>query len=326
MIAATQGQPGAQQMQGPLIPPCSRHAVLAIGLARLLQIAIGRFVLTPNQVNLRERVEDPARRLAHELLRASNVEGPVQRRFGPFQVPEPHADLSQRRERHTQAVRRAGVLLQLDAAFRERQRLIVTVLHQRDVRLIAAHRGKDVAGVHEKGESLRMAQRSHRFVKPPLLSESDARERMDHREVPFVARGVKRRRGLRDVVPDDRGVADLPIAQTELVVGKPDRQRVVGALGLAHGFGQEGNSARRLAAGRREPAVHAPQMGEVGRIEPFVRFRRGTERLRRLPDIVLKQPGFGERAANLDLVRAWQPGSLQEPDEEGCRLSSLTPI
>ena len=45
------------------------------------------------------------------------------------------------------------------------------------------------------------------------------------------------------MLPDDGGVADLPVAEPELVVGKADRPRVVGALGQFQGFGEERDAA-----------------------------------------------------------------------------------
>ena len=157
-------------------------------------------------------------------------------------------------------------LLQLDAALGERQRLVVAVLHQRDVRLVAADRRQDVAGVDHHREPLGLAQRRHRLVEPAFLRERHARQRVDHRQVPAVAGGVKRRRRLRDVLADDGGVADLAVAEAELVVGKADRARVVRPLGLLEGRVRKRDAARGLAAGDSQPAVHAPQLRQPGGI------------------------------------------------------------
>ena len=45
---------------------------------------------------------------------------------------------------------------------------------------------------------------------------------MEEREVSAVARGMQRGRGFRDVLADDRRIADLFIAVSELVVRKAD--------------------------------------------------------------------------------------------------------
>ena len=97
---------------------------------------------------------------------------------------------------------------------------------------------------------------------------------MHHREVPPIAGGVERRRGLRDVLADDGRVADLPVAEAELVVGEADGARIVRALGRLQGFGEERDAARRFAAGGGQAAVHAPEVGQPGGIQPLPRFGR----------------------------------------------------
>jgi hypothetical protein len=48
--------------------------------------------------------------------------------------------------------------------------------------------------------------------------------------------------------------------------------------------------------------VHAPEVRKEGGIEPFVGFGRGTERIGRLPHIVLKEPGLSKRASDVNLI------------------------
>ena len=173
-------------------------------------------------------------------------------------------------------------------------------------------------------QPLGLAQRRHRLVEPSFLRERDAGQRVDHRQVAPVAGGVQRRGGLGDVLADDGRVADLPVAEAELVVGEADGARVVRALGLLQGLGEEGDAAGRLAAGDGQPAVHPPEVGQPGRIEPLAPFGRRPERLGRLPDVVLEQPGFGQRAADLDLlVAAADPGCLQRADQQRRRLGPV---
>ena len=170
--------------------------------------------------------------VSDEMERAADVERAVQRLLGALQVAEADADLAERGERDGEPVRRARVLVQRDAALGERERLLVAVLHQRDVRLVAAHRRQHVVGLDDDRQPLGLAQRGHRLVEPPVLRERDARQRVHQREVAPVAGGVQRGRRLGDVLADDRHVADLAIALPELVVGEADGARVVGALGL----------------------------------------------------------------------------------------------
>ena len=196
-------------------------------------------MIAANQVNLRERVEDRARRFAHELQRTPNVERSVQRLFRSLQVAKPHGNLTERGERYPEAVRRARLLLQLDAAFGERERLVVPMLHHRDVCLIAAHGRHHVPCLDHEREPLRMAERPHRFVEPPLLRQRHSRKRVDQRQVTKVPRGMERGCGLRDVLPHDGAVANLAIAEAKLVMGEADGSRVVGALSLFQGAGKK---------------------------------------------------------------------------------------
>jgi hypothetical protein len=46
---------------------------------------------------------------------------------------------------------------------------------------------------------------------------------MDHREVALVTGGVQRGRRLRNVLADDRRVADLAVALAEIEMGQADR-------------------------------------------------------------------------------------------------------
>ena len=260
-------------------------------------------MVAADQVNLRQRVEHRAGRLAHELQGAAHVERAVERLLGAAQVAEPHADLPERGERDAEAVRRARLLLQLDAALGQRQRLVVAVLHHRHVRLVAAHRRDDVAGSDHQRQPLGLAQRRHRFVEAAFLRERDAAQRVDQREVAPIAGGVQRRGRLRDVLADDGGVADVAVAETELVVGEADGARVVGALGLLERAAEERDAARRLAARDRQPAVQPPELGQPRRIEPLALFGRIAERLGRLADVVLLKPGLGQGASDLERSR-----------------------
>ena len=178
-----------------------------------------------------------------KLHRAADVEGAVQRLLGAAEIPDPHVNLPQRRQRDAEAVRRAGLPLELDAALGQRQGLVVAMLQRGDVRLIAVNRRQDVASLHGDRQPLGMAHRDQRLLQPALLSQRDARQRVHHRQIPPIAGGVKGGGGGGEMLPDDGAVADLAVAEPELVVGQADRPRVVGALGQFQGFGQERDAA-----------------------------------------------------------------------------------
>ncbi len=213
-----------------------------------------------------------------------------------------------------------ALLLQLDAAFGERQRLLVPMLHQRDVGLVAADRRQDVAGLDEHRQALGLRERRHRLVETSFLRERHARQRVHHRQVPAIADGMERRRRLGQVLADDAGVADLAIAEAQFEVREANRAGIVSALGGLEGLGEEGDAAGRFAAGSGEAAVHPPEVREARGIEAFPGFGRSPQGLGGLTDVVLQQPGLGERAPHLHLLFALEPRPLERAHKEGRRI------
>jgi len=143
---------------------------------------------------------------------------------------------------------------------------------------------------------------------------------MNHREVTSIASGMEGRGRLGDVLANDRHVADVAVAEPELVVGKADGSRVVRPFRLSQRLGQKRDPAGGFTACHREPAVHPPQIRKTRRIEPLSSFGRLPKRLRCTTHIVLKEPRFGKGAPDLDLlvaVQAWLP---HRADEDRGRL------
>ena len=255
-------------------------------------------------MNLRQRVEHRAGRFV-ELNRASHLERAVQRVFRAAEIAEAHADLSERGERDGEAVPGAVPFVQRHAALGERQRLLVAVLQHHHARLVAAHRRQHIVGVDERRQSLGLPERPHRFVVPAQLGERHARERMHEREVAAIAGGVQRRRRFRDVLAHDRHVAHLAIALAELVVGEADGARVVRRFRLLQRAAVQRDRARLIAARRRQPAVQPPERRETtGRDGVAKRVGRPSKCSGRLIEVVLKQPRFGERRSDSELVLA----------------------
>ncbi len=181
------------------------------------------------------------------------------------------------------------------------------MLEHHHVGLVAADRREHVVGLHQRGEPLGLPERRHRFVVASELRERDARQRVDEREMTAIAGGEQRRRGLGDVLADDRDVADLAVALAELVVGEADGARVVRDLGVLQRAAVQRDGARLIAARRGEPAVQPPERREPRRGNRVAEgVRRPAERGRRLIEIVLQQPRFGERRADGELVFARQ--------------------
>ena len=74
-----------------------------------------------------------------------------------------------------------------------------------------------------------------------------------------IAGGVERRGCFANVLADDRGVADLGVAERQLVVGEAHRPRVVCGLRVLEGASVEGNRARLFRPGVGDAAVQTPE-------------------------------------------------------------------
>ena len=65
--------------------------------------------------------------------------------------------------------------MQRDAALRERERLIMSMAHQRDVRLVVDDAGEHVVGGNGHRETFTLAQTRGRFVNAARLREKNRR-------------------------------------------------------------------------------------------------------------------------------------------------------
>ena len=98
-------------------------------------------------------------------------------------------------------------------------------------------------------------------------------------------------------------VADLLVAESQLVVGESDRARVVRELGVLQGARVQRDRARLFAARKRQAAVQAPERREARVGERLAHgVRRAAERRGGLAQVVLEQPGRGERRAHRGFV------------------------
>lgn len=122
--------------------------------------------------------------------------------------------------------------------------------------------------------------------------------------MPSIAGGMKRGSSLGDVLAHDRHLANLSITKAKLVVSKSDGARIVRALRLVEGLGQECDTARGFAARNRKTAMEPPKIRQSGGIEPLASFWGWPKCLGRTPHIVLKQPGFRQSTADLNLLVA----------------------
>jgi hypothetical protein len=258
------------------------------------------------------------------LQRTSDVQRAVERLFRPIQAAKAHADLSEGRQGHSEAVRRTAALLQFDAPLCQRQRLLVTMLHERNIGLVAADGREHVARLDQHRQAFGLGKRGHRLVQPAFLRERDAGEGVDHREMASVADSVQSGCGLRQMFANDGGVTNLAIAKAEFEVGKTDGARVVRSFRRVERLGQERDAARRFPACRRKPAVHAPEVRKAGGIETLARFGRSPKRFGRLSNIILQQPRVGQGAAHLNLLVAAESRLLQRAHEQRRRIRAAS--
>ena len=135
--AAASGKLRFEHANRPLVPEAGLCAVAAVGLARLPQVVAGRFIPATHQRDLRERVVHGAGDLV-ELRLAARLQRAEQNLFGALELAEPHENLTERRERNREPAPGPVLFLQRRALFGQRERLLVAVLNQRDVRLIVA--------------------------------------------------------------------------------------------------------------------------------------------------------------------------------------------
>ncbi len=218
-------------------------------------------------------------------------------------------------------------LLQRRAALGERERLFVPVLDQRDVRLVVADDAEHVLRLGGRGEPLGLPQRRARLVEPARFGEHDAGKRVHEGQIPPIAGRVQRRGRLGHVLPDDGRVADLLVAEAELVMGETNRLGIVGQLRLPQRASEQRDRARLVAARERDPAMKAPEHGKHGRRQGVPRgIGRPSEQCARLHDVIGEQPGFGERAAEDDFVFALQSRGLQRIRQHANRLRMLSTL
>jgi hypothetical protein len=146
---------------------------------------------------------------------------------------------------------------------------------------------------------------------------------MKQRKIPAIARGVQSRRRLRNVLADDRGIADLLVTETKLVMGKADGFRIVRELCLAQGAAEESDCARLIALGERDAAVDAPKRGKK-RWRQIVALGWTAQSRHGLDHVVGKQPRLGKRATQADLILVFEAGGLERLRQHGDCVGMLT--
>ena len=199
----------------------------------------------------------------------------------------------------------------------------MAVLDERDVGLVVADDAEHVLRPAARRQTLGLPKRRGGFLDAAALRQHDAGKRVEQREIPAIARGVEGGRRLGDVLANDGGVADLLVAEAQLVVGQADGLGIVRELGLTQRAAEQRDGARLVASGERNAAVEAPERGKEGGGKVVARIRRPSQRRRRLRHIVAQQPGFRQRAAQADFVFALEAGGFQRLREHADRVGML---
>jgi hypothetical protein len=174
---------------------------------------------------------------------------------------------------------------------------------QPEIGMVVRDAGHHVVGANGRRQAFGLAEGHRRLLDSACLSQEHARQPVDERQVALVARGVQRGGRLGQVFPEDARVANLPVAQRQLVVRQSDRPRVARQLREFERAGVEGDRARLVPLAEREPAVQPPQRRHRGVGQLFLeRFRGAAQRQRGLAEVVGQQIALGEADANRDLV------------------------
>ncbi len=227
-------------------------------------------------------------------------------------------NLAECRERYGESPPAAVLLLQRRGLLGERQRQVVAVLNQRDVCLVVANDAEHILCMDRRSEIFRLTKRGHRFFHAPALNKYPARERVQQREVPAVASGMKSRSGLGDVLANDSDVANLVVAKAELEMSEADGFGIVRLLSVAQRTPQERDRAGLIALGKGDAAVKPPECREQsGRKIVARRVRGPSQHTGGLGDIVAYQPGLGERAFQREHVLMLEPRRLERLHEHG---------
>src|ERR1700687_4581467 len=157
----------------------------------------------------------------------------MERLLGAFQLSEAHENLTERRQRYRKAATGANLLLQRRASFGQRERVFVAMLNQRNVGLVITNDAEHILRLRGRRQALGLSKRGRRFLDAAALRQHHAGERVDEREIATVARRMKGRRRFGNVLADDSGIADLLVAEPELVMCQTNCFGIMRELGLA---------------------------------------------------------------------------------------------
>ena len=211
--------------------------------------------------------------------------------------------------------------MKADTALRQRERVVMPVAHQGDVRLVVHDPGEDVVCGNGHRETFALTEGGGGLIGSPRLGEQYRRERVNEREVAAIASGVQRRRRFGQLLADDAGIADAAIGEGELVMCEPDGARVVRQLGVLERARMMGDGARLITACERQAAVQPPQHGELA-VRKFLAqsVGRAPERGGSLGEVVLQQVRFSQRCTNGQFVLAIERARTQQRREHLRRL------
>ena len=121
--------------------------------------------------------------------------------------------------------------------------------------------------------------------------------------MPAIAGGVQCRCSFGEVIADDAGVADLLVADRELVVRQTDGPRLVRQFGVFQGARMERDGAGLLTAREGDAPMQTPERGELRVSDALAQRVRWTAEDRgSLDEIILQQPRLGQGGTNRQLI------------------------
>ena len=107
----------------------------------------------------------------------------------------------------------------------------------------ALHIGKLPPAIPVLREALGLTQGRCGFFDASTLGEDGPGERMELRKISPVAGSVQSRRRLGNMLANNRNIADLLVAEAQLVVGEANGLGIVRLLGVTQGSAEQGDGA-----------------------------------------------------------------------------------
>jgi len=219
------GHSGSQGPQSERISSAGVAAIGPVGRQGLAQIRVGRLVISAQQGQLGQRVEDAPANLM-ELHGTPRLEALVQDALRAGQIAQTEQYLAEVGQRPRKAGTAPSPPLEGDGLLGEHPRLPRLVTQGSKTGLIAVHHREHVAGTGAARQSFGPVERGVCFAKMACLGQHRSREGMQQGQRAPIAGAVKRHRRIGDVLPENAGVTDLPEGLCQREMRLPERTSI----------------------------------------------------------------------------------------------------